>query len=202
MDFAHIRFSCLLIYLLCPFSCTNYTSYPISNSTKILMAGSGDSILRAIFSTYWAKTTVLQTQKACEEQKSIAQIRRLFLSDNMIFFAPPDTDPRKKVNIKLKCKIRVRCASSKVLNISKNLSCPMSKFIHNRGLLNEPTRAICCAARPRNFYPKFCTKSSLASQTPSAVNLYVININHYLVKFKKMRVVLKQRLTFSKGLHI
>jgi len=31
---------------------------------------------------------------------------------------------------------------------------------------------------------------------PNVVNLYVTNINHFLVKFKKMRVVLKRRVAF------
>ena len=33
-------------------------------------------------------------------------------------------------------------------------------------------------------------------QMPSVVNLYVTNINQFLVKFKKIRVVLKQRVVF------
>ena len=35
----------------------------------------------------------------------------------------------------------------------------------------EPTQAIYCAARPRNFYLKFGLKSSVASKAPSVVSL-------------------------------
>ena len=60
----------------------------------------------------------------------------------------------------------------------------MSKLIHNRGILKESIRAICCAARPRNFGPQNGPKWSVASQTPSVVNLYVTNINHFITKLQ------------------
>ena len=83
--------------------------------------------------------------------------------------------------------------------ILTSFSRPMSKFIHNQYVLKEPIQAIRCAAQPRNFHPKFCPKSSHASQTPNVVNLYLTNINHFFVKFKKMRLVLTLWRVFSKS---
>jgi hypothetical protein len=41
------------------------------------------------------------------------------------------------------------------------------------------------------FSPKIRPKIEFTAQTPSVVSLYLTNINHFLVKFNKMRVVLK-----------
>ena len=72
--------------------------------------------------------------------------------------------------------------------LARNLSCFCQMDIYPRNQ-PEPSVEPRCA---RNLDLKFGPKSNLAAQTSSVVNLYVTNINHFLVKFKKMRVVLKQ----------
>ena len=73
---------------------------------------------------------------------------------------------------------------------SRDLSMAIEGFLMNQ---LEPSSDWRCA---RNFGTQNGPKLSLASQTSSVVNLYVTNINHFLVKFKKIRVVLKQRVVF------
>ena len=58
---------------------------------------------------------------------------------------------------------------------------PISKWISTKRNQPKPSAMQRCA---RNFHLKFGTKWSVALHSPSVVNLYVTNINHFTAKLQ------------------